>query len=354
MRQGAAGGRREWRRAVALLNTTLCDWRARICGCHPCSAPPPSTISHPHTCAVVARLQERPLRCHQRGRLGGGHLCGRRQPGPRLGRVLLPLRQARRLPFGHGCVPHFSSCATLRPHLGSCLRSRRLCRLPLHTARLGLLAVCAPCPSPPPAWRSDPAKQRLTVRVLDADVGKADDLLGTAMRGLQVRRRPALLHHAALPLCSLLLLLLGPLPACSSMAALQPQGLRLPRRLTRHLCPAAGRDGWGGARGGAAAQVHKIPPLYSSDFCGQLSQEEDILKQRPHSPSPPPAQGHQGRRGLHHAAPALPALCRRRGGGGGGGAAHGRARDRHPARHHPVQPVARPAARGAAGGGRHV
>ena len=33
---------------------------------------------------------------------------------------------------------------------------------------------------------SDPAKQRLTVRVLDADVGKADDLLGSTMRGLQV------------------------------------------------------------------------------------------------------------------------------------------------------------------------
>ena len=33
---------------------------------------------------------------------------------------------------------------------------------------------------------SDAAKQRLTVRVLDADVGKADDLLGSTMRGLQV------------------------------------------------------------------------------------------------------------------------------------------------------------------------
>jgi hypothetical protein len=33
---------------------------------------------------------------------------------------------------------------------------------------------------------SDTAKQRLTVRVLDADVGKADDLLGSTMRGLQV------------------------------------------------------------------------------------------------------------------------------------------------------------------------
>ncbi|PRW20266.1 alpha beta-hydrolase isoform A [Chlorella sorokiniana] len=32
---------------------------------------------------------------------------------------------------------------------------------------------------------SDPASQRLTVRVLDADVGKADDLLGTTMRGLK-------------------------------------------------------------------------------------------------------------------------------------------------------------------------
>jgi hypothetical protein len=32
---------------------------------------------------------------------------------------------------------------------------------------------------------SDPSKQRLAVRVLDADVGKADDLLGTAQRGLQ-------------------------------------------------------------------------------------------------------------------------------------------------------------------------
>ncbi|EFN50817.1 hypothetical protein CHLNCDRAFT_141758 [Chlorella variabilis] len=31
----------------------------------------------------------------------------------------------------------------------------------------------------------DPAKQRLTVRVLDADVGKSDDLLGSTMRGLQ-------------------------------------------------------------------------------------------------------------------------------------------------------------------------
>lgn len=33
---------------------------------------------------------------------------------------------------------------------------------------------------------SDLASQRLTVRVLDADVGKADDLLGTTMRGLKV------------------------------------------------------------------------------------------------------------------------------------------------------------------------
>lgn len=43
-------------------------------------------------------------------------------------------------------------------------------------------------PTPPTHARpcSDLASQRLTVRVLDADVGKADDLLGTTMRGLKV------------------------------------------------------------------------------------------------------------------------------------------------------------------------
>lgn len=44
-----------------------------------------------------------------------------------------------------------------------------------------------PFPASPPACPvcSDLAKQRLTVRVLDADTGKADDLLGSTMRGLQ-------------------------------------------------------------------------------------------------------------------------------------------------------------------------
>lgn len=41
-------------------------------------------------------------------------------------------------------------------------------------------------PSRPLRIFSDPTAQRLSLRVLDADVGKADDLLGSAMRGLQV------------------------------------------------------------------------------------------------------------------------------------------------------------------------
>ena len=42
----------------------------------------------------------------------------------------------------------------------------------------GCTPACCPC--------RDLENQRLTVRVLDADVGKADDLLGTTMRGLKV------------------------------------------------------------------------------------------------------------------------------------------------------------------------
>lgn len=56
------------------------------------------------------------------------------------------------------------------------------------------LALPTSCAQPPPAaaWpsppflaRSDLSAQRLVLKVLDQDMGKSDDLLGTAMRGLQ-------------------------------------------------------------------------------------------------------------------------------------------------------------------------
>lgn len=64
---------------------------------------------------------------------------------------------------------------------------------PMTLAEILSLPITAMTPSPSSVSalhpRSDPASQRLTVRVLDADVGKSDDLLGTAMRGLKVNEQ---------------------------------------------------------------------------------------------------------------------------------------------------------------------
>ena len=87
----------------------------------------------------------------------------------------------------------------------------------------------------------DPASQRLTVRVADADVGKADDLLGSAMRGLQVGGR----LRVRLPAClAMLVSFLSVAPPPNS----SPHGMM-------HPMHAAGRGRWGGARRCAAAQV---------------------------------------------------------------------------------------------------
>ncbi len=152
---------------------------------------PPASSSHPAPPVVVALLQKRPLCCRQHWRLGGSNISD--QPGaqPAVGRVLLPVCPVSTCFYQpvnvHALLVWMCACGPAVPPMGRVWNQGACQALPparnCFTVCLqhGCTPACCPC--------RDLDSQRLTVRVLDADVGKADDLLGTTMRGLKVLKK---------------------------------------------------------------------------------------------------------------------------------------------------------------------